>query len=155
MTYAEYINLVKEYDSTDSVSRRKEITEEVYKASVALAKQLEAMYNRFGATFINDDEYRPDRGGFSFNDFDEHRVFLTYSDHWKYGGECSFGVSVPMKMLDVENRIAERRSLREKQIDTLKKEYDANNRQIEELTNDNKTIIVRIAQLEKERDEEK
>lgn len=153
MTYTEYKELVKEYTSSDSVSRREEIEEEVYKASVALAKRLEAMYNRFGATFINDDEYRSDRGGFSFNDFDEHRVLLTYSDHWQYGGECSFGVSVPMKMLDVENRIAERRSLREKQIATLKKEYDDNNSQIEELTKDNKTIIVRIAQLEKERDE--
>lgn len=155
MTYAEYINLVKEYDSTDSVSRRKEITEEVYKASVALAKQLEAMYNRFGTTFINDDEYRSDRGGFSFNDFDKHRVLLTYSDHWKYGGECSFGVSVPMKMLDVENRIAERRIIRNNYIARLKKEHDENTHQIEYLTEENKNLLNRIAQLEKERDEEK
>ena len=153
MTYAEYINLVKEYDSSDSVSRRKEITEEVYKASVALAKQLEAMYNRFGTTFINDDEYRSDRGWFSLIEFNENKAQLRYADHWQYGGECCFDISVPMKMLDVENRLAERRILRCKYIEQLKKEHNENTSQIEYLTEANKSLLNRIAQLEKERDE--
>lgn len=155
MTYTEYKELVKEYNSTDSVSRRKEIKEKVYKTSVALAKHLEGMYNRFGATFIDDDEYRSDRGGFSLEEFSEGNVDLTYSDHWQYGGECCFGITVPMKMLDVANRISERNRLRDKYIVQLKDEHDRNNRQIDHLKEENKNLLDRIAQLEKERADEK
>ena len=154
MTYTEYKELVKEYNSTDSVSRREKIKEEVYKTSVALAKQLEGMYNRFGATFINDDEYRSDRGGFSLVEFSGANVHLRYSDHWQYGGECCFGITVPMKMLDVANRIAERHSLRDKYIVQLKDEHDRNNRQIEHLKEENKNLLNRIAQLEQEKETE-
>ena len=155
MTHRDYLNLVKEYNATNSISRRKEIADEVSKTSIALAKELEAMYNRFGTTFVNDDEYRADRGGFSLIEFDADEAHLRYSDRWQYGGECCFGVAVPMRMLDVENRLAEIRSLREEQIVSLRKEYEDNNSQIEQLTEDNKTLLERIAQLEKEREADK
>ena len=63
MTYEEYRKLVEEYDSTDSVSRRDEIEDKVHEISVALARKLEEMYNKFGESFIKDDDYRSDRGG--------------------------------------------------------------------------------------------
>ena len=154
MTHNEYKSLVKEYNETDSVSRREEIRDRVYKTAVALAKQLEGMYNRFGATFINDDEYRSDRGWFSLLEFDEYKAHLRYADRWQYGGECCFGIAVPMKMLDVENRLAERHSLRDKYIVQLKEKHDRNNRQIEHLKEENKNLLTRIAQLEQEKETE-
>lgn len=151
MTYDEYKKLVEEYDSTDSVSRREEIEEKVFEISVALAKKLEGMYNKFGESFIKDDDYRSDRGGFSVEDFDKIRVFLVYSDHWQYGGECSFGVSVPMNMLDVENRLAKMRSLRDKQIENLQKEHYVNELHIGSLKKKNEEILAKIAQFEHDR----
>lgn len=151
MTYDEYKKLVEEYDSTDSVSRRGEIEEKVFEVSVALARKLEGMYNKFGESFIKDDDYRSDSGGFSIEDFDKIRVYLIYSDHWKYGGECRFGVSVPMNMLDVENRIAKMRSLRDKQIENLQKEHYGNELHIGSLKKKNEEILEKIAQLEHER----
>lgn len=155
MTYGEYRKLVKEYDSTDSVSRREEIEDKVYDVGVALARKLEELYNRFGEYFIKDDDYRSDRGGFSVEDFDSRRVLLIYSDHWKYGGECRFGVSVPMNMLDVENRNAKIRSLRDGQIEKLKKEHRGNEEHMKNLSELNERILDKISRLEQERDNDK
>ena len=152
MTYEEYRKLVEEYDSTDSVSRRDEIEDKVHEISVALARKLEEMYNKFGESFIKDDDYRSDRGGFSIEDFDGRRVLLIYSDHWKYGGECRFGVSVPMNMLDVENRLAKMRSLRDRQIEKLKREHRGNEEHMKNLSELNERILDKISRLEQERD---
>ena len=147
MTYTEYKELVKEYNSTDSVSRREKIKEEVYKTSVALAKQLEGMYNRFGATFIDDDEYSSDRGCFSLIRFDGEIVTLNYSDTWKYGGDCSFGVSVPMRMLDVGARSDEQHRLFEEQIARLEKEFEENSQTMVSLRVQNRKIVAEISRL--------
>ena len=152
MTYDEYKNLVKEYEETDSVSRREEIEDKVFEVGVTLARKLEELYNRFGESFIQDDDYRSDRGGFSVEDFDSRRVLLIYSDHWKYGGECRFGVSVPMNMLDVENRLAKMRSLRDRQIEKLKREHRGNEEHMKNLSELNERILDKISRLEQERD---
>ena len=152
MKYDEYKKLVEEYDSTDSISRREEIEDKVFDISVALVKGLERMYNSFGGSFIDDDEYRSDRGGFSLREFGCDRVLLIYSDRWQYGGECSFGVSVPMNMLDVENRLAKMRSLRDSQIEKLKRKHYENELIIGRLAKENDEITQKIAQLEHDRD---
>ena len=141
MNYSEYQNIVKEYEESDSVRRREEIKEQVYDASTDLLTVLNRLYAKYGKDFVDDDDYREDRGWLSLserNDFNEHTVYLHYSDHWAYGGECDFGISVPMKYLDkealseLEEQLSEgrvksiRNSIKEKKetIERLKKEVE-------------------------------
>ena len=149
MNYAEYQNIVKEYEESDSVRRREEIEEQVYDASTDLLTVLNRLYAKYGKDFVDDDEYREDRGWLSLserNEFDAHSVYLHYSDRWSYGGECDFGIEVPMKYLDkealseLEEQLSEgrvksiRHSIQEKKqtIERLKKEVEELEEQLTE-----------------------
>ena len=80
MTYNEYKQLVHQYKSSDSVKERKEIESKFYDAAVTLMRRLEAVHRKYGTCFVENSDYRDDRGGISLEDFGEQNVYLHYSD---------------------------------------------------------------------------
>lgn len=133
MTYNEYKQLVHQYKSSDSVKERKEIESKIYDAAVALMRRLEAVHCKYGSSFIDDSEYRDDRGGISLEDFGEQNVYLHYSDRWSYGGECDFGIAVPMRFLDECEYSKLENELKDKHIAHLKCEIESCTNQIKNL----------------------
>ena len=57
-----------------------------------------------------------------------------------------------MNMLDVENRLAKMRSLRDRQIEKLKREHRGNEEHMKNLSELNERILDKISRLEQERD---
>ena len=87
------------------------------------------------------------RGGYSLNEFDDNETYLIYSDHWRYGGECSIGIEVPMKYLDVDERLKLEDELKRKHIDSLKKTYKMNLDHIESIKKKNEEIFDSLIKL--------
>lgn len=104
MTYQEYLDVLKRYDGTDSIREKKELGDRILEAAEALLHVLVAIYASQGKDFVDDPDYRTDRGWTSLEDCDKDNVYLHYSDRWAYGGECDIGIAVPMKYLDADAR---------------------------------------------------
>ena len=147
MSYDEYKELVREYWETDSIKRRDEIFDKLYDVSVTLCEHTEKIYNTYGQAFVKDDDYSMDRGGYSLERFDEDKAHLVYSDHWSYGGECCIGISVPMKYLDVDERMKLKDELKAKRVAALKSAYQSNLDRIECIKTENLSILEKLAKL--------
>lgn len=118
MTSEDYKQLYQKYKTTDSVSEKDQLKEKIIVAAIALVKWMGETYTNMGYAdeFIDDDDYRTDRGGWSVDYFDEDEIQFTYSDSWRYGGYCELGKTINPKYFDVENRNALVKKLKEKQI---------------------------------------
>lgn len=104
MTYKEYLETLEKYNTTDSIREKKELGDKIETAADALLHMLVKLYATYGKEFVDDSDYRTDRGWISLEDCGEKDVYLRYQDRWQYGGECDIGIRVPMKYLDVEER---------------------------------------------------
>lgn len=133
MTYDEYKKLYKEWSDTDSISRKDDIEEQISAIAEALFKRLREIYLRYGQDFVDDDDYRSDRGFLSFKSCNRDIVHFCYSDRWAYGGECMFGINVPMKYLDAEEWKSLEGRLRDERIKRLVRQVDGSRNQIEYL----------------------
>ena len=127
MTYAEYQNLYDEWKKCDSIKRRGEIEDVIREAALALLDRLNAVYAKYGSDFVEDDDYRIDRGftGLVKRELPydgKTTVHLHYSDRWKYGGECDIGISIPMKYLDDANMVELEADLRAKKIAEIERD---------------------------------
>ena len=147
ITYEEYKYLVKEYGKTDSIKRRDEIKRIIRTASVDLCETLEKLHNKWGSEFVDDSDYQIGNGGYSLNGFDDNETFLIYSDHWRYGGECTIGIKVPMKYLDVDERLKLEEELKRKHIDSLKRAYKSNLDRLEIIKQENIEILDSLKEL--------
>lgn len=116
MTHEEWKKLVVEYKGTDSKDRRDKILEELDNAVCKLCMTLEELYNTWGQSFIEDDDYRKDKGCYELDvgELDEDYATVFYSDVWRDGGVCRMPITVRMKYLDEENREQKKKELREK-----------------------------------------
>jgi len=127
MTYAEYQNLYDEWKKCDSIKRCGEIEDVIREAALALLDRLNAVYAKYGRDFVEDDDYRTDRGftGLVKRELPHDgktTVHLHYSDRWKYGGECDIGISIPMKYLDDANMVELEADLRAKKIAVIERD---------------------------------
>jgi hypothetical protein len=104
MTYKEYLEILEKYNTTDSIREKDELGDKIETAANALLHTLVKLYATYGKEFVDDSDYRTDRGWVDLDDCGEKNVYLRYKDRWQYGGECDIGISVPMKYLDVEER---------------------------------------------------
>ena len=144
MTYDEYKELVKEYRETDSIKRRDEIRGMIFSESKALCETIEKLHNKWGFEFVDDSDYQIGKGGYSLHDFDSTEVNITYSDHWRYGGECCIGISVPMKYLDVDERMKLEDELKAKRVAALRNSYRCNLDSIENIKQQNVEILEKL-----------
>lgn len=129
MTYEEYQKLYDEWEKTDSIKRKEELEEQIYDAALGLMKKMIDIYAKYGKKFVQDDDYRDDRGCISLNTEElgyggKTRVWLRYTDHWAYGGECDFGIDVQMKYLDEKNIQELEDQLMDERIELLRKKID-------------------------------
>jgi len=129
MTYEEYQKIYDEWEKTDSIKRKEELEEQIYDAALGLMKKMIGIYAKYGKRFVQDDDYRDDRGGISLNTEElgysgKERVWLRYYDHWKYGGECDFGIDVHMKYLNEKSLQELEDQLLEDRIELLRKKID-------------------------------
>ena len=155
MTYEEYKNLYEEWKTTDSKSRTEEIEETIADVACGLLHRLVELYAKRGREYVEDSDYRTDRGGTSLDveqlgwDGDT-TVHLNYYDHWQYGGECDIGISVKMKYLDEDefNKLDE--ELRKKQLETLEKNLQSKKDEIVHITEKIREIETKISELKKE-----
>jgi transposase len=150
-TFADYKALVKEYEETDSVSRRESIKEAIRSKAEELLHELIALYAKYGRDYVEDDDYREDRGWLSLAEFDEDKACMNYSDRWKYGGECYFGIEVPMKYLDDDEMTALEKKLREEHMSYIQVKRDALKRlkkAAEELKTEIEELDAEIKELE-------
>lgn len=152
MTYEEYKKLVKECRETDSVKRRDEIKRDVRTQAIAVCENLEKLHNKWGSEFVDDSDYQIGKGGYSLNSFDSTDAHLTYSDHWAYGGECSIGIQVPMKYLDVENRKKKNAELRKNRIIQLQNQYHRNELEIGRMKKECEDILANVSRLKAEQE---
>ena len=150
MTYEEYRELYKEWKTNDSKRREKKIRDTIADSARELLNKLVKMYGKRGLDYVDDDDYRTDRGGTSFDGCNESTVFLSYHDHWAYGGECDIDIDVPMKYLDEAefNKLDE--ELRKKQLETLEETLQSKKAEIEYLTKSIGEIEAKIEELGKE-----
>ena len=171
MTYEEYKKIYEEWKSTDSIKRKGESEEQIYGVAYDLAKKLIGIYDKWGKKFVQDQYFSNERGCYSLDreelEYDgDSRVWLRYTDSWAYGGECDFGIDVPMKLLDEKNvQELEDRFLDER-IELLRKKIDESNAGIRileesklrycvELNEKNRMKEARDRQKEKEEKEAK
>lgn len=169
MTYEEYLKVYEEWKSTDSIKRKGELEKSIFDAAYDLAKRLIDLYAKWDKKYVQESDFRDDSGCYSLDtkelDYDgKERVWLRYTDHWAYGGECDFGIDVKMKYLD-ENNIQELEDqLMDERIELLRKKIDAANAGIRileetklrycvELNEKNKMKEEREKQKEKEKEE--
>ena len=134
MTYEEYLKVYEEWEKTDSIKRKEELEEQIYDAALGLMKRLIDLYAKYGKRYVQDDDYRDDRGCISldkeeleYGDGGTKRVWLRYTDHWAYGGECDFGIDVYMKYLDEKNIQELEDQLMDERIELLRKKIDEAN----------------------------
>ena len=158
MTYAEYKKLHEEWGTTDSISRKEELEEEICDIACDLLSKLVKKYAKWGRKFVDDDDYRTDSGGLSLVKDElgydgDLNVWLNYYDHWKYGGECDFNIKVPMKYLDEENMVALEADLRKKRFDELNCELINVHKEIERLTERKAKLQEEVGKLRKEIDQ--
>lgn len=149
MTKEEYLALYEEYQTTDSISRREEICEEIYKGAIALFNHVSDIFGRYGMIkkLITDDDYRNDRGHLSlayeesyYDEDDESsghamiyktHLYLRYSDSWQYGGYCSFVIRLDANWFDPEERKKLAHQLKEEGIKKLESENESLKKVIE------------------------
>ena len=155
MTYEEYKTLYKEWNSTDSISRKEEIEETIAEVACGLLHRLVNLYAKRGCRYVNDSDYRTDMGCTSLVADElawdgETTVHLNYYDHWKYGGECDIDISVKMKYLDDDefNKLDE--ELRKKQLEALEKTLQSKKNEIVHLTEKIGELEAKISELKKE-----
>ena len=117
----DYKALVREYNESDSVSRREAIEDAIYDKASILLDELIALYAKYGRNFVEDSDFQEDRGCLSLSEFYEDMVLMHYSDRWSYGGECDIGITVQMKYLDADAMKALEKELREKRMERVKK----------------------------------
>lgn len=104
MTYKEYLEVLDRFDLTDSRREHNELKVRIETVANALLHTLVKLYDTYGKEFVDDPDYRTDRGGIELVSCNKSDVYLRYQDRWQYGGECDIGIRVPMKYLDVEER---------------------------------------------------
>ena len=146
-TFAEYRALVKEYEESDSKSRREFIENAIYDKAKTLLHKLRTLYARYGKDYVEDSDYREDRGCLSLTDFGENNVYINYSDHWAYGGECDIGIEVQMKYLDSDETAALEKELRAEHMSYVKKSIQEKRTAIENLK---KEVVALEAKLKAE-----
>ena len=166
MTYEEYLKLYDEWKSTDSIKRKDEIEDIIHETAYDLLQKLNKVYANWGRKFVQESDYRDDRGYCELNteeleyDGNSH-VWLKYTDSWAYGGYCEFEIAVPMKYLDEKNIQELEDQLLEDRIELLRKKIDESNAGIrileesklkycEELNEKNKMMEKRVKAKEQE-----
>lgn len=139
MTYNDYKALYDEYWNTDSIKRREEIEEKISKAGLALFNRVRGIFDKYHARkqLIHDSDYRDDRGwiGLAHEDDDlamieKDNFYLCYSDHWQYGGECCFTITINAHWFDAANRKKLAEELRKKRIEKLGAEIESLEKEI-------------------------
>lgn len=134
MTNEEYQALYDEYHSTDSISKREEIEEKIGKAALELFTCVRDIFDKYHARkkLIYNDDYRDDRGFTCLAHEDDGSpmiekgvVYLRYSDTWRYGGYCSFTITLYTKWFDPEERKKLDRVLKAERIKTLKNSVES------------------------------
>jgi len=150
MTFNEYKALVEEHYKTDSVSRKNEIENKLFTALIALAKHLEKLYRKYGLSFINDSNWRDDRGYYEIMEFYDDEAYLNYSDRWQYGGRCDIGITIDAKYFDVEERNKKEQELKLDYISRLKTRFDVIDDRIKALYKEKSEIAEKLAKYEKE-----
>ncbi len=149
MRFEDYRELEKEVRTTDSIKRREELEKKIYEVAYALFRDLEPLYEKYGKKFVDDEDYRNDRGTLTLDEVDGDDVWLHYYDHWSHGGECSFGIRVKMKLLDQGPREELEKALAQKRLEKLKKELESSKQQIKFLEKRIETIEPEIQKLER------
>ena len=147
-TLSEYKELVKEYNESDSVSRRESIEDAVYDKARALLPKLIALYAKYGQRYVYDSEFQESCGELSLCEFDESTVVLHYEDHWAYGGECDIIITVQMKYLDSNEMEALEKELREKRVARVKNLVKEKNDAIERLKKEVEELEAELEKLE-------
>ena len=145
-TFDEYKALVREYKKCDSLSRRKAIENAVFSRAKELLHELTALYAKYGRDYVNDSDYREDRGGLSLVGIDEDEVWMNYYDHWAYGGECDFDIEVKMKYLDIDETAALEKELYERQVLDIKRLIQEKKAAIEKLKKEVEELETELAE---------
>lgn len=155
MTYEEYKNLYKEWNSTDSISRKVEIEETIDEVACGLLHRLVNLYSKRGRRYVEDSDYRTDMGATSLVaeelEWDgDTTVHLNYYDHWQYGGECNIGINVKMKYLDDDefNKLDE--ELKKKQLEALERTLQSKKNELVHLTKRIGELEAKISELKQE-----
>lgn len=153
MTYNEYKALAEEYRTTDSISRKDELEEQLLTVASDLFKQIEKLHRKYGTSTITSDEWREDRGGYDISTtwdypFDEHNAYIVYSDSWAYGGSCRIPLCVKMSLLDSEERAKLEVNLRDGRIKDLTAKQKRIDKQIEQLKLEREVVTQKLEALQ-------
>ena len=130
MNYEEYLETLKKYNETDSIKEKEELENRINIVAEELLGVLIKLYAKYGKEFVEDSDYRDDRGYLSLESCGANYVDLHYSDRWSYGGECDFGIRVPMKYLDFEERNKLESAFKGQSVKDLAQKIDAKKKQI-------------------------
>lgn len=130
MNYEEYLETLKKYKETDSIKEKEELEDLICTAAEGLLDTLVKLYAKYGKEFVEDSDYRDDRGYLSLESCGADYVDFHYSDRWSYGGECDFGIRVPMKYLDFDERNRLESTFKGKYAKDLVRKIDAKKKQI-------------------------
>ncbi len=149
MTLEEYKKLAHKYKTTDSISKKKKLKSELLTTLIALTKQLEHLYNTYGDSFIDDDEWRETRGGYELDYANDDEAEITYSDSWAYGGECDISIHIPTKFFNIEERNKKEEELKQNHIKRLKESLTDIDAEIEKLQKDKEDIISKLETYER------
>jgi len=149
-TFAEYKELVREYEKSDSLSGRKSIEHAVYIKARDLLHELIALYAKYDRDYIDDSDFREDRGHLFMTEFNENEVWMNYYDHWAYGGECDIGIEVKMKYLDNDKMATLEKELRIDHVSHVKKLIKENKAAIENLKKEVKKLEAEVEKFEAE-----
>lgn len=95
--------LLTAYRSTDSVSERSNLEDQIVKLCSNFIAAKEKIARKYGKSAIDDSDYQVGRGYWSLEeDYQvwEHEVTLYYSDTWSYGGYCKIGYDFKVEEVD-------------------------------------------------------
>ena len=155
MTYDEYKKLYAEWESNDSKSRGEEIEKAIKDAACGLLHKLTRAYAERGKDFVDDPDYQEGRGGCSLCKGElpydgKTTIHLRYYDHWRYGGECDIGISIPMKYLDEDEFLKLEQELDAEYLIELERTLKSRKETIENWTKENSEIEAKISELKGE-----
>ena len=102
--------LIIEYSSSDSISRRNELREPIENICEEYISAKDKIASKYHVKVIDDSDYQSSRGGWTLEDDacagfdtvkDDYFVDLNYKDSWSYGGYCNISHTFYVK--EVEN----------------------------------------------------
>lgn len=144
MTLEEYKKLVHKYKTTDSISKKKKLESELLTTLIALTKQLESLYRKYGDSFIDDSDWRETRGSYKLDYVNDDEAVITYGDSWAYGGYCDISITIPTEFFNIEERNKKEEELKQYHIKRLKESLTNIDSNIEKLQKEKEDIISKL-----------